>query len=219
MGILFAFALSAGIATTPWMQSANRVVSSALRPMGVHIPALQLIWVFGGIPLTFLSVLGVAWNRSRKQKPWIGIVFGFIVGSLIELVSKHFIALPTPPNVPPEGFYQAIVVATNITPSQVLHLISLVAGHGTSGSSHFKLLQGSFPSGHLFRLTYALLVLTETRKPGALVAVIDGLASFCVVATGGHWIWDTVGGIVLATLMTTWIAFPSSATGSPRSRH
>lgn len=213
IGILIAFVLSAGIAATPWMQSANRAVSGVLRPMGVHIPELQLIWVFGGIPVTFLTVLGVAWHRNRHQKPWIGIVLGFMVGSLIELLSKHFIALPTPPNVPPEGFYQAIVNATNISPGQVLHLFSLVMGHGTTGVSHFKLLQGSFPSGHLFRLTYTLLVLTQNSKPGVVVAVADVLASICVVATGGHWVWDAVGGILLATGIASWMAFPSLPNG------
>lgn len=219
VGILTAFALSVWIATTPGMQSANRLVSRVLRPIGVHIPELQLIWVLGGIPLTFLTVLGVAWHRSRQQKPWIGIVLGFIIGSLIELLSKHFIALPTPPNVPPEGFYQAVVAATNIEPGQVLHVFSLVLGHRTTGVSHFKLLQGSFPSGHLFRLTYTLLVLTQRIKPGLLVAIVDGLASFCVVATGGHWMWDAVGGIVLATFMAAWVAFPNPTIGSPGYRH
>ncbi len=198
------FAVTAWLATTPWIHHLNRAVSMTLRPFGVHLPALQLIWVLGGIPLTFVVVLIVAWRRKATRNSWLGILLGFVVGSLIEVLAKHFIVLPNPPNVRPTGFYRTIVAVTNIDPQQILHLLSLIVGRSRTGPSHFRLLQGSFPSGHLFRITYTLLVLLGRRRPGIGVIVAAAAASFCVVATGGHWIWDAVGGVILATLMATW---------------
>lgn len=202
------FALTAWLATTPEIHHFNRVVSTALRPLGIHIPELQLIWVLGGIPLTFLTVLFVAWRRHDNQKPWVGVVLGFVLGSLIEVLAKHFIVLPNPPNVPPAGFYRVIVRATNITPGEILRPLSLILGSPTGGASHFSLLRGTFPSGHLFRITYTLLALAGRRRPSISVALAAAVASLCVVATGGHWIWDAVGGVALATCMATWVVSP-----------
>ncbi len=192
----------------PWIHRLNRAVSLSLRPLGVHIPELQLIWVLGGVPLTFLIVLMVMWTRHARQKQWIGVLTGFIIGSVIEVLAKHFIVLPSPPNVAPPGLYRTIVASTNISPQQIVQLIYLVLGHPAKGVSHFRLLQGSFPSGHLFRITYALLVITGRGQPNVKIALAATLATFCVVATGGHWIWDAVGGVALATLIATWFSIP-----------
>ena len=183
----------------------NAVVSAALRPYGVHWPPLQLIWVLGGVPLTFLLVLLMAWSRAHRKNPWSGVVVGYIVGTIVEVLVKHWIATPTPPNVMPPPVYQSLITATNIEPQQVMHWFAVVMGPSSLATGPSHLLNGTFPSGHLFRLSYVMIVAVRGIKQKWLVAAGGLIAAFAVVATGGHWVWDAVGGYALAQLTAIWL--------------
>ncbi len=184
----------------------NEMVSHDLEFWGHRYPVLQLIWVVGGLPITTLLVIYRASGYfGREPAKWrvLGI---FILGSVTELLVKHFVATPFPPNVPPPAGYRQLIVWTNVEPSTVfawLRQLNPSAGVGHHLASH--LLRGSFPSGHVFRITYAYGLFLSSKWR----VVIAGVAAFCVVATGGHWIWDAVGGYVLASLGLEWTSTES----------
>ncbi len=183
----------------------DEVISTALRSYGAHWPPLQLIWVVGGAPLTLLLVLLMAWTRARHNRPWSGVVVGFIVGTLAEVLVKHWIPTPTPSNVVPPPFYRSLITATNIDPQQVMHWVALVMGRTSLASGPSHLLKGTFPSGHLFRLSYVTIIALQGIKQKWWVTAGVLVAAFAVVATGGHWFWDTVGGYALAQLTVIWL--------------
>jgi membrane-associated phospholipid phosphatase len=86
---------------------------------------------------------------------------------------------------------------TNITPQTVKHW--LAAGLPTARAVQAvagSWVRGSFPSGHTFRATYV----TEALAPRSPVVrwLVPLAVAAAVVATGGHWPWDTVGGWLLA---------------------
>ena len=209
---LIAFLVITVLAPTSAIHGLDVGTSRTLEGLGRRYPFLQLIWVVGGIPLTTLAVLFVASGRLGKtvtQWRFLGL---FIIGSLVEIVAKHFVTTPFPPNIPPVGYYRQLVIWTNIEPSTIFGWIRDF-NHSPSVShlSSSRLLRGSFPSGHVFRITYAygLFMSFQWRL------LVAGLAALCVVATGAHWIWDAVGGYVLASLFLQW-AYGLSTQGGSR---
>ncbi len=182
----------------------DRVVSAALRPYGQQWPPLQLVWVLGGVPLTFLVLMIAAYGRVSHSKPWRGLIGGFLVGTVVEVLCKHWLAIPNPLNVPPPPAYQSLILATNIEPQQVVHWLSLILGANHQSSHHLTLLRGTFPSGHLFRLTFVLSTLITAGRWQWTVVALAAVATAAVVATGGHWIWDAAGGYCLSQLMAAW---------------
>ncbi len=192
------FLLAAWLAPTAAVARINRAVAGALLPLGHAVPPLQVIWELGGVPLTGGALLlwGLArpWRWSRQGVVWAA----FIAGSVVELAAKHWIGLPSPRPVPVPPPYAQLEPYLNIGPqtlAQAWHLL-----HPASGASGHHFLVGTFPSGHVFRLTFTVGVLAG--RPGrrwwwvaGIAAVVTGIA---VVSTGGHWLWDTVGGALLA---------------------
>lgn len=176
----------------------DRSIAEVLTRFGNRVPASNLIWVVGGIPLTSLAVLGAAWKRNR----W-GLILAFGGGLLVEALSKHFIATPLPQPTFEPPFYRHLEALTNITPTMVLSWVAAVIPmHGVSSGAHAPLFRGSFPSGHVFRVTYASGAwLFRRRRWTWALALVAGVL---VVATGGHWALDAAGGFLLAR---AWLAF------------
>ncbi len=176
--------------------------SRFLEVWGRQYPVLQLIWIAGGVPLTTLIVVYVASGRFGKQSACWRAFGLFVLGSAVEVVIKHFVATPFPPNVPPGGDWKRLIILTNIEPSTVLGWIrNIHSGPFNTAVSSSDLFTGSFPSGHVFRITYAYGLFLSS-KIRLLIAVLAGI---CVVATGGHWIWDAFGGYLLASLNLEWL--------------
>ncbi len=201
---LVGFLVAMALAPSVQIHALDVTTSQFLEPWGRRYPVLQLIWVVGGIPLTTLIVLYVASGQFGKETAHWWILGFFVLGSVIEVVAKHFVATAFPPNVPPSGDLKRLIIWTNIEPSTVVGWIRQIHSGPASVrlvSSH--LFNGSFPSGHVFRITYAygLFLSPKFRIIAATIAAIS------VVATGGHWIWDAVGGYLLASLCLEWAEF------------
>lgn len=150
-----------------------------LAPLGRGIHPLELVWDLGGLPLTAAVLFVVGLGRTSRLLLW-GV---FLAGGVIELISKHFLVLPLPVGLPTPGGYL-----------RVEHVLNPMFGIRT-GSAPGDLLRGSFPSGHLFRLTFTAGALV---RRWVWVLPLTALAAVAVVATGGHWVWDALGGFVLA---------------------
>lgn len=195
------FIVSMLLAPTYGVHLFNERVSHDLEWWGHRYPALQLIWVVGGLPLTTLLVIYRASGYFGREPARWRILGIFILGGIMELVVKHFVATPFPPNVPPPTGYRQLILWTNIEPSTVFAWLRQL-NPSTAGVHHLSshLLRGSFPSGHVFRITYAYGLFLSSKWR----LVIAGVAAFCVVATGGHWMWDALGGFLLASWGLEW---------------
>lgn len=190
---LTGFVIAAIVAPTVSVMEFNTDLSRILEPVGRQWPAIQLIWVVGGLPVTTLVVLYFASGRlGRGSRQW-SIFWVFVGGSVVELLVKHFVATPFPPNVVPGSPYAQMITWTNIEPSTVFAWLALWSHAPVVRHASVGFLRGTFPSGHVFRITYAYGLLLKNFGFAALVAV----AAFAVVATGGHWPWDAVGGFLL----------------------
>lgn len=176
----------------------NVAVARALEPVGRAWPWLELVWVAGSLPVTaFLIFLATRIRSAYRGARWT-LWAGFLGGTLVEVALKHWWPLPLPHALPTPLPYRLWISDLNIEPSQLTALFPVLAhhAHGRLGSGLFH---GSFPSGHVFRLTFTAGAWTVGRRP-VWIAAVGIVAAVAVTATGGHWVWDTVGGFALARL-------------------
>ena len=188
------FLVAAALASTRFVRVINLAFSHFLVPLGRTWPWLNGVWVAGGVPLSLLAVLWASRARSRGQR--LRLLGLFVAGGIIELLAKHWIATPWPVPVAAPAPYAVIARYTNIEPSAVMAVVGpwLGARRPTASASF---LRGSFPSGHVLRLTFAIGVWLGPGRWGWTTA-LAAVAAVAVVATGGHWFWDTLGGWSLA---------------------
>lgn len=190
-----ALAAGAWLASDPTVMGWNRAVAALLRPLALRWPWLNIVWVIAGLPVT-AAVLGVAlWRMSRLRRHWPVIAAMAVAGSLVELLCKHFVALPRPSEVPAPVFWNQLVGALNLGPSNLTPLLHWLHPHvrGETGSTLFP---GSYPSGHVYRTTFLTGMLAPPGRRLWAAPVVVAVA-FMTVATGGHWAWDTLGGALL----------------------
>ena len=197
------FLVLSGIALSGAAVGLDRQVAAWLRPWGSAWPQLNLIWVFGGIPLTTAAVLWVSFRRG-----W-GYLLLFGAGMVIEVVCKHWIGTPMPTATPEPSFYRHLENWFNISPSTAMSWVDWVLGRSALASSTHHFLRGSFPSGHTFRITFTLGAITGAKR-WAILGGAGLVTAVLVVATGGHWILDAAGGFALAFTGLTFL--------QPRSR-
>lgn len=189
----------AAVAGSPVILHVNHMVAMGLRPLALRWGWLNVVWVVGGLPVTLLVlVIGIAaWPPLRRS--WRAIALGALLGSVIEVLLKHYVALPTPPAVPAPAVWNHLSAMLNVGPrdaDRVLHWLYPRAHHVTGP----RLFPGSYPSGHVYRTTFVAGAFRSGRRrwPALLIAAV---VAFMTVATGGHWAWDTVGGVLLAFSM------------------
>lgn len=188
-GFVIAAALAASGIVVPW----DRAVGSTLAPLGRAVPWLNLVWVLGGPPVTgLIAVMGSALTRQWR---WLGL---WMVGLVLEVATKHFIHTPLPTATPEPLWLARIESWTNPSPHVVLSVLTrwmhVQRSHGGT-----PLLAGSFFSGHVFRITFTVGMLFPRRQwvPWAAAAA----AAAMVLATGGHWLIDTVGAVCMAGVL------------------
>ncbi|MCY0884630.1 MAG: hypothetical protein OWV35_01945 [Firmicutes bacterium] len=190
LGWLLVFLALAALAPLPPVLDLDRAAALLLAPLGRRWVWLQGVWIAGGVLLTGLAVAGLG---LRRRPPW-GLWAGFLAGSLVEVALKHLLVLPRPHPLPAPAPWPALIAATNldaVTAAAWLHHWLPQAGPVR------HLLAGSFPSGHLFRLSYVTGAAAGPRRR-ALLWGVAATAALAVTATGGHWIWDAAGGYALA---------------------
>lgn len=193
VGWLAGFLALAIIVALGLVTPVNREISAALLVLGNRVPAFNLIWVIGGIPLTALFVLIKSVKRGRSGWWWLAF---YLIGLIIEALTKHFLATPMPRATYEPPFYRHLESATNISPGDVHRWLAHLTGtRAYSSLGHHAFFVGSFPSGHVYRITYTLSLWTKKFSFILAVAVAAGIL---VVATGGHWAFDVVGGFFLA---------------------
>lgn len=180
---------------TPWIHL-EAGVSGALRPVGTGFPVLNLIWDVGGVPITVLALVAFTARRAGTRERRAVVWMTFFLGALVEVLAKHAIATPTPVPVSEPAWMARLEALLNVGPSAVgmlLHHIMPSVARSAPG----RFIRGSYPSGHTFRLSYTAGIGLGPRRRRWVVAV--ALATgFGVIATGGHFLGDAVGGFSLA---------------------
>lgn len=182
-----------GLASTPIGRHVDHAAAFWTAHLsGIARPDLMVVWVIGA-PLAAVILLVVftadpvySWRQRLTAWGLMGL------GSVVELILKHFgvggsisgLAVPAMPHFAPR------------LAALERHLSIPIPTRWTDTVTHLT-LRGTFPSGHVLRLTlaagYAL------ARPGwVLPAVVAAAAGFCVVATGGHTATDALGGAALA---------------------
>lgn len=195
------FLAAAALSQQPALQRLVQVLGTLLRPWAGALPALNLVWILGAFPVTLALVLAVAGARAQARP-----LVAFLLGTGIEVALKHSLATPTPLVVPPPPPWAGWIHSLNLTPQELLALFPHRLTAAYSPLAHA--LRGSFPSGHVFRLSYAVGALAPRRR--SLRWGVALLAALAVTATGGHWAWDAVGGWLLAEAALAVSAEPSS---------
>lgn len=174
----------AWLAPTAPVLALDRGVSRALfaLPHGV-LDLLDVVWVIGALPVTALLVLLATLGLPLPWRQRVGVWAGFAAVGLCELAIKHWVATPAPHSLVTEPpFLAALERLVNLAPATIAPAVRLT---------------GSFPSGHVARLTFLAGCVVPRPCTGWLVGVA-ALAAVAVVATGGHWVWDTLGALTLA---------------------
>jgi hypothetical protein len=196
------FLTAAALSQQPDVQRLDQVLGALVRPWAGALPALNLVWILGAFPVTLALVLAAAGAQARARPLVV-----FLLGTGIEVILKHVLATPTPLVVPPPPPWAGWIHSLNLTPQELLALLPhrLTAAYAPLRHA----LRGSFPSGHVFRLSYATAVFVPRRR--ALRWGVAFLAALAVTATGGHWAWDAVGGWLLAESLRAVSVEPPSA--------
>ncbi|MDI3316135.1 MAG: phosphatase PAP2 family protein [Bacillota bacterium] len=159
-------------------------------PAGLRAP-LQLVWLAGSPILTGLLAL-LAAGRGRGRAWRVGA--GFLGVVTVEALLKALLPTPSPPLQP----------VTWPWLREWLGFLSPSPAH-----VGLALFRGTFPSGHVARITFAgwLLASGGGRRPGRgdrAAAWLAFLGALAVVATGGHWLWDALGGALLGWSLARW---------------
>ena len=191
-------AISAGLLTTPDKDVAQ-AMHQAWRP-ALH-PLFQVIAELGGVEITTLLMLGLAWYLWRGG---FGIdalvVVAFVAATAFELFYKFNLVHLAPPR--------------SLAQADGPSLSELLTGSGAGNS---------FPSGHVLRsvIVYGLIAFVVWRLASsravrriavvAAVAVI-ALVSFDRLYLNVHWESDVAGGLVLGCIAllagTVWLDRP-----------
>lgn len=179
------FTLVALLAAAPTGHQINHVAGLwAAHLIGPHRIRLESVWVAGaplvapGVFLLLTAQVGLGW-RDRL------LGWGLLLGTaLVEAVLKHFGV---------GGWLSAAPVSAIPHPNGHIHVVQHVINVVVLRFG----VHGTFPSGHVLRLTlaggYAI------PAPGWLLPGLVAVgALFAVVATGGHSLTDAVGGATLA---------------------
>ena len=179
-----------------WLIPANSWVAQILHPLGVAVPDFNVIWVVGSFPVTGVLVLLAAWSRGRWSGWWI-----FLGGTFLEVATKHWVATPLPHPVAEPVWLALVEKWVNPSPSRMITALKSSLGEALSGQGGaLGFFRGSFFSGHVFRLTYLTGVLGGAERH-RLLGLIGLAAGILVVALGGHWALDALGGFCLARML------------------
>jgi hypothetical protein len=172
----------------PW----DRAVARALAPLGTHAPWINLVWVVGGVPVTGMAA--IVGSLVTRRWRWLGL---WVAGAALEVAVKHVIHTPLPRATPEPLWLSRLEYLSNPSPHSVLHAVERWL-HVRQRAGGTPLFDGSFFSGHVFRLTFTLGMVWPKRRwvPWATA----GAATVMVLSTGGHWLVDAVGAAALAGL-------------------
>ncbi|MBX5468091.1 MAG: phosphatase PAP2 family protein [Firmicutes bacterium] len=192
-----ALAVAAWLAPSSPVHALDLWMAARWTAVGRTVPALNLVWIVGAVPVAFTLAVGLGYFRRG-----LWALGALVVGSAVEVALKHGVTTPFPQTVAPPPPWPIWIRALNPSPNALVH--RLAPWIGAAGTvAHPRILHGSFPSGHVFRLDLlAAAVWPRWAKSPYLEGwtVLTGLA---VVATGGHWAWDVVGAYCLVRLLLT----------------
>ncbi len=186
-----AFLVATAVAFTGWFNPVNHAVAIWLAPLGRDAYEINFVWIVGGIPATMLAMVLLTWLKPGGWR-WLLL---FVVGILIEALTKHWIATPMPLATPQPHWLEEWETWTNPTPAEVNHLLGIIFGGTHPAAGHHEFFRGSYFSGHVFRITFVTAAMANARR--WIVPLVALVAGVCVVATGGHWLWDVVGAFLL----------------------
>jgi len=166
----------------------------ATLPRGIDVPS-SLLSLLGSAEITALIFLAIVWfARTEQRLPLLG-AFGLV--AVLELGGKLLIAQPE-------------------TPDELLRYAFRAGMPSGTLSTGF-----SFPSGHMARTTFIVIILMQmistsrwnavSRKLGyATLIIIAGLMFLSRIYLADHWLSDVLGGAVLggacAVLALEWNA-------------
>lgn len=207
--LLALFVLALGLVPLGLVRDLDLRIAYGLRPWGQSWPWLNTVWILGGIPVTTAVAVIVTKLRPVLWAQRFRILGAGVGGSLLELMCKHWMAIPNPPTVSTPSVWAHLVQAFNWGPGTVFALIHLWWPIRQHAVSHFFV--GTFPSGHVFRSTFVAGLL-NTRGGLAISLAVAIPVAIATIATGGHWFWDTVGGFLLAEAMLAGIRRTSHLT-------
>jgi len=154
-------------------------------PRALDTP-LSLLSPIGSFEVTTAVLLALIITKYGKNLKLIITIFSlFIFGTLVELAGKFLLYHPSPPKL----FFRNTGI---LFPSTYIHT------------------NYSFPSGHMFRTTFivVLLLYLLIGKRGKLLPVITLLLFLSLMAVsrvylGEHWVSDVIGGILLGVFVGT----------------
>lgn len=187
------FVFLAALAMTPLGRHYDHLVGVwAAHAAGMARPDLMVIWLLGSPVVSTLLLLlftaDAAYSWQVRLTAWVLAA----VGGVVEVTCKHYGI---------GGSVNAVGVAAMPHVGAWLdaiqrHLSIPIPGDLASRATHF-ILRGSFPSGHVLRLTLAAAY--ALPRPGWTVpTIVAATCGFMVVATGGHTLTDALGGACLA---------------------
>ncbi len=198
---ILALVASLALAGTPLAAPLNIwTAHAAVRVAGPTTPDWTVVWPVGNVVVTTLLLVLATFGRRRRAAERLAAWGLFALGLLVEAGSKHLglgNAAATLARIPRPGPPAAAV-------TDVTHAVSRLLPGGLYAATRSRLhLIGTFPSGHVWRLTF--LAGYALGRPGWLLpAVVAALTGFAVVVRAGHALTDALGGAMLAMALLAW---------------
>ncbi len=166
---------------------------------GRSAPYWTVVWPVGQIVVSTLVFLVLIFARRRRAQERLVACALFALGLAVEAACKHW-GLGS-------GASTLARIRQPAPPAQIVTTVTHAVGRVFSGvrlpAATRAGLSGTFPSGHVWRLTF--IAGWITRRPGWVLPVIVGaLAAFAVVVRAGHVLTDALGGGFLALCLLAW---------------
>lgn len=185
--IFVAFTVFVGLSFASKADTSTTIYLQKLIPHLFDAP-FSFLSFFGSFEITSAALIAIVVTKYGKNlKPAMYIFSAFLIGTVVELSGKLYLFHPSPPKL----FFRNIGI---FFPTTYVHT------------------NYSYPSGHMFRTTFIVILLIflllKSKNPVYIISLLVIFLFFMAMSRiylGEHWLSDVIGGMLLGAFFSVFL--------------